>query len=71
MSIRSNEVRVALAQHEDCLVSLCEHGCVHVTVGSVTTHLSRHAFELLCLTLFRAQQRLALDEAGGCAGRPI
>ena len=68
MSIRSNEVRIALAQRGDCVVSLCEHGSVHVTLGAVTTHLSRHAFEQLCLTLFRAQQRLALDEQHKCSG---
>jgi len=26
MSIRSNKVRIALAQHEDCVVNLCEYG---------------------------------------------
>ena len=70
MSIRSNEVRIALARHEDCVVSLCEHGCIHVVAGSVTTRSSRHAFEQLCPTLFRAQQRLSLEEAGACAERP-
>lgn len=48
-----------IANSPSCVVRFCKCGMVHVSLGTITLHLTRDAFESVCATMTQAAGRLA------------